>query len=123
MSTRAMTSLGALRGLSSQYDTIYPGGARRQTTIRASSTVDGRARPTSSREARRVARLTVSSEPRATLFLDGTEVGVTPIGDLPLTVGHTYLLRIQRDGYRTKRETITVRGTAPIRRRFVLRRE
>jgi hypothetical protein len=73
--------------------------------------------------ARRVATLTVTSEPRATLFIDGTEVGETPIVGRPLVVGRTYLLRIQRDGYRTKRELVTANNTSPIRRRFVLRKE
>ena len=123
ISSRAITSLGALRGLSAQYDTIYPGAARRSTGIRPSPAADPRGSRLAARDVKHVARLSVASEPRATLYLDGAEVGETPLADLPLTVGHTYLLRIQRDGYRTHRETITVRGTAPLRRRYVLKRD
>jgi serine/threonine protein kinase len=123
MSSRAFASLGALRGLSPQYDTIYPGAARRSTVVRPSPASDARGRRTTSRDARRVAMLTVTSEPRATLYVDGTEVGETPIVDRPLVVGRTYLLRIQRDGYHTKRELVTATNAAAIRRRFVLQRE
>jgi serine/threonine-protein kinase len=65
------------------------------------------------------ALLTVASEPWGTLYLGNEEIGPTPVADYPLSVG-TYRLRIEQEGYRTKRETIVVTGPNPIRRRYSL---
>jgi hypothetical protein len=65
------------------------------------------------------ALLTVASEPWGTLYLGNEEIGPTPVADYPLLVG-TYRLRIEQEGYRTKRETIVVTGPNPIRRRYSL---
>jgi eukaryotic-like serine/threonine-protein kinase len=65
------------------------------------------------------ALLTVASEPWGTLYLGNEEIGPTPVADYPLPVG-TYRLRIEQEGYRTKRETIVVTGPNPIRRRYSL---
>lgn len=65
------------------------------------------------------ALLTVASEPWGTLFLGNEEIGPTPVADYPLVPG-TYRLRIEQEGYRTKRETIVVTGPNPIRRRYSL---
>jgi hypothetical protein len=54
--------------------------------------------------------------------LDGTKVGLTPISNHRLAAG-TYRLRIEQKGYRTVSETIVVKGTRPISRRYVLRRQ
>ena len=69
---------------------------------------------------RQLARLTVASEPYGTLFVDGVEVGDTPIANYQLPVGRRVEVRVERDGYKTKRETITVSGPNAIRRRYIL---
>jgi serine/threonine protein kinase len=65
------------------------------------------------------ALLTVASEPWGTLYLGNEEIGPTPVADYPLPVG-THRLRIEQEGYRTKREIIVVTGPNPIRRRYSL---
>jgi hypothetical protein len=65
----------------------------------------------------------VTSTPRATVYVDGVRAGETPITGRALTVGRAYKIRVERKGYRTKRETITATGTRPIRRSYVLERE
>ncbi|HEX7337594.1 MAG TPA: protein kinase [Gemmatimonadales bacterium] len=65
------------------------------------------------------ALLTVASEPWGTLYIDGVEIGPTPVADHRLELG-TYRLRIEQEGFRTKIETIVVRGPNPIRRRYSL---
>jgi hypothetical protein len=65
------------------------------------------------------ALLTVASEPWGTLYIDNVEIGPTPVADYRLSAG-TYRLRIEQEGYRTKKESIVVNGTTPIRRRYTL---
>jgi serine/threonine protein kinase len=72
--------------------------------------------------ARRTITLSVTSVPRATLFIDGKRVGDTPVTNRALTVGRTYRIRIEKKGYRTKSETITATGSRPLRRGYVLER-
>jgi hypothetical protein len=67
------------------------------------------------------ASLSVRSNPRGVLYLDGARVGLTPITNHRLTPG-TYRLRVEKKGYRTAAETIVVKGTRPIQRRYDLRR-
>jgi serine/threonine-protein kinase len=68
----------------------------------------------------RTTTLTVASDPYGTLYVDGVEVGLTPITDYQLVVGRSYQIRIERDGYQTKRETIRAEDPNPIRRRYIL---
>ncbi|HZO19905.1 MAG TPA: serine/threonine-protein kinase [Gemmatimonadaceae bacterium] len=80
-------------------------------------------RPVAGKEARRrTAPLSIASRPRATVFINDVKVGATPLANRQLTVGRTYRIRVERAGYRTKRETITATGSAPIRRSYVLER-
>jgi serine/threonine protein kinase len=79
------------------------------------------ARPKETR--RRSINLSISSTPRATVFIDGSRVGETPITNRALTVGRSYQIRVERKGYRTKRETIAATGTRSISRRYVLQKE
>jgi len=69
---------------------------------------------------RQLARLTVASEPYGTLYVDGVEIGDTPIANYQLPVGRRVELRVERDGYKTKRESIMVNGPNAIRRRYIL---
>ena len=65
------------------------------------------------------ALLTVASEPWGTLYIDNLEIGPTPVADYRLSTG-TYRLRIEQEGYRTKKETIVISGPNPIRKRYSL---
>jgi eukaryotic-like serine/threonine-protein kinase len=65
------------------------------------------------------ALLTVASEPWGTLYIDNVEIGPTPVADYRLLPG-TYRIRLEQEGYRTKRETIVISGPNPIRRRYSL---
>ena len=68
----------------------------------------------------RFAALTVASEPYGTLYVNGVEVGDTPIANYQLPVGQRVELRVERDGYKTRRESVMVSGPNPIRRRYIL---
>jgi serine/threonine protein kinase len=65
--------------------------------------------------------LKVDSRPRGLLYVDGVRVGLTPVGNHRLPTG-SHRLRIERRGYQPLSETIVVRGTEPITRRYDLRR-
>jgi hypothetical protein len=69
---------------------------------------------------RRSAPLNVESRPRATVFINEVRAGETPLMNRQLTVGRAYRIRVEREGYRTRRETITATGSAPIQRTYVL---
>jgi predicted Ser/Thr protein kinase len=88
--------------------------ARRTSAARSAPADDERA------QGRQFARLTVASEPYGTLFVDGVEVGDTPIANFSLPVGRRVELRVERDGYKTKRESIMISGPNPVRRRYIL---
>ena len=67
------------------------------------------------------ALLRVDSDPRGLLYLDGVRIGRTPIANHRLPLG-THRLRVEQKGYQTVTETIVVRGTGRITRRYNLRR-
>ena len=67
------------------------------------------------------ARLKVDSDPRGVLYVDGVRVGLTPVTNHRLPLG-SHRLRIEQKGYQTLTETIVVKGTAPVIRRYDLRR-
>ena len=67
------------------------------------------------------ATLSVRSSPRSVLYVNGVKVGLTPITNHRLGTG-THRLRIVQKGYRTVSETIVVKGSRPISRRYDLRR-
>ena len=67
------------------------------------------------------ALLTVRSNPRAVLYVDGQRVGLTPVTHRRLSTG-THQLRLEQRGYRTVAETIVVKGARPIQRRYELRK-
>jgi hypothetical protein len=72
---------------------------------------------------RRTTTLSITSTPRATVYIDGARVGETPITGRTLTVGRSYQIRVEKKGYRAKRETIEASGTKPVRRSYTLQRE
>ena len=102
-------------------------GAPRRTTAHPTrvaakpTTVVQQARPKETR--RRSITLGISSTPRATVYIDGARVGETPISGRALAVGRSYQIRVERKGYRTKRETIAATGSRPITRSYVLQKE
>jgi hypothetical protein len=67
------------------------------------------------------ARLKVDSDPRGMLYVDGVRVGLTPVTNHRLPLG-SHRLRIEQKGYQTLTETIVVKGTGPVIRRYDLRR-
>jgi hypothetical protein len=68
------------------------------------------------------AALKVSSAPRGVLFIDGVKVGLTPVSNHRLGFG-THRLRIEQKGYQAVTETIVVKGTGPVTRRYNLQRK
>ncbi|MGQ0713780.1 MAG: protein kinase domain-containing protein [Gemmatimonadaceae bacterium] len=74
------------------------------------------------RPSQRSLPLRIESKPRATIFINDVRAGETPLLNRQLTVGRTYRIRVERAGYRTRRETIIATGSAPIRRSYVLER-
>jgi serine/threonine protein kinase len=75
------------------------------------------------RSSQRTLPLRIESKPRATIFINDERAGETPLLNRQVTIGRTYRIRVERAGYRTRRETIIPSGTAPIRRSYVLERK
>jgi tRNA A-37 threonylcarbamoyl transferase component Bud32 len=67
------------------------------------------------------ALLKVDSDPWGVLYVDGARIGLTPVTNHRLSLG-THRLRIEQKGYQTLTETIVVKGTGPVTRRYDLRR-
>jgi serine/threonine protein kinase len=78
--------------------------------------------PARLRPAKKYASLSVRSTPRGVLYVDGVKVGLTPITNHRLAPG-TYRLRVEQKGYRAVAETIVIKGTRQINRRYDLRRQ
>jgi serine/threonine protein kinase len=97
-----------------------PRQARRQPTAPVAATQAKKA-SVAKLKAVQYALLKVDSDPRGVLYVDGVKVGLTPVANHRLPLG-THRLRIERKGYQTRAETIVVRGTGPITRRYDLRR-
>lgn len=65
------------------------------------------------------ATLTVETDPWGEVFVDDRDLGPTPLAGVPLTLGK-HELRVEREGFKPKRETISVTSPNPIRRKYVL---
>jgi hypothetical protein len=72
---------------------------------------------------RQTVKLSVTSSPTATVYIDGRRIGVTPIAGHTLSGGRDHQIRLERKGYRTMRDTIRMSSTRTVRRNYVLRRE
>ena len=108
-----------IRGDSSRFSKAAPSAqAATPTAHRSPATASTR----SSLANRRTAMLSVTSTPRAALFIDGKRIGETPLDGRALTVGRTYQIRLEQKGYRTKRATISVSNTRAISSHYVLTR-
>ncbi len=68
------------------------------------------------------ALLKVDSDPWGVLYVDGVRVGLTPIANRRLPLG-THRLRVEQKGYQTVTETIVVKSTGAVTRRYNLRRQ
>lgn len=66
------------------------------------------------------ATLTIEADPYGTVYLDGHKLGDTPIEGQVLQVGRAYEVTVEREGFKTKRETIRVTRPDELRRRYVL---
>jgi serine/threonine protein kinase len=92
---------------------------RQERRVRATAQAGAELEPRPPAVKRESALLTVASEPWGTLYIDNLEIGPTPVADYRLSPG-TYRLRIEQEGYRTKKETIVISGPNPIRKRYSL---
>ncbi len=63
--------------------------------------------------------LTVQAEPYGTVFIDGAEVGTTPIVNEKVKPGR-HTIRVERAGYKTVTETVQVEANGTVRRRYPL---
>ncbi len=90
-------------------------------TERKAIPVRAQAATVQSAKEKKGAPLSVSSEPAGVVYVDGVQIGRTPVTNHRLAPG-THRLRIERTGYIPMGETIVVNGTAPIARRYDLRR-
>ena len=63
--------------------------------------------------------ITVNSDPPGTVFIDGREVGPTPVVEEPVSSGR-HSIRVERAGFKTKSETVDVGPNATVRKRWVL---
>ena len=66
--------------------------------------------------------ITVNSEPPGTVFIDGREVGSTPVVEFGVTTGR-HTIRVERPGFKTKSESVDVGTNATVRKRWVLEPE
>jgi hypothetical protein len=66
--------------------------------------------------------ITVNTEPPGTVFIDGRDVGSTPVAEFSVSTGR-HTIRVERPGYKTKSETVDVGANATVRKRWVLEPE
>jgi len=63
--------------------------------------------------------ITVAADPYGEVFIDGTDVGQTPVVDFSVSVGR-HTIRVERAGYKTVNETVQVSANNPVRKRYTL---
>jgi len=64
--------------------------------------------------------LIVVSDPFGTVYLDGKQLGDTPMYNLPIEVGRNYDLRIEHEGYKTYHKVIRADGPNPVKQNVTL---
>jgi hypothetical protein len=67
-------------------------------------------------------RLTVTSTPSATLYVDGRRIGATPISTTLSNRGRRFF-RLEREGYKTKRDYVSAKQGTTVRRSYALERK
>jgi eukaryotic-like serine/threonine-protein kinase len=63
--------------------------------------------------------ITVAADPYGEVFIDGTDVGQTPVVEYSLPVGR-HTIRVERAGYKTVSEAVQVSANNPVRKRYTL---
>jgi serine/threonine-protein kinase len=66
------------------------------------------------------ATLTIDSDPYGNVFVNGRPLGVSPVDHYRLAVGGTYEISVEREGYKTKKDTIRITRPIDIPKRYVL---
>ena len=66
--------------------------------------------------------VTVNANPFGTVFIDGAEVGTTPIISFRVKAGR-HTIRVERAGYKTKTESVQVDANNTVRRGYTLEPE
>ncbi len=84
------------------------GGTQRQTPVTQPPAVEG--------------SITVNSDPPGTVFIDGRDVGPTPVVEFSVPVGR-HTIRVERAGYKTRSESVDVAPNTPVRKNWVLQPE
>ncbi len=105
-----------------------------ETTSRATQTAPPPRRQTPRRETRQTTTppptapaagqgfITVNSDPPGEVFVDGRDVGSTPVIEFGVSAGR-HTIRVERAGYKTKSETVDVPANNTVRKRWVLEPE
>jgi len=63
--------------------------------------------------------ITVNSIPPGEVFIDGRDVGPTPVVEFSVSAGR-HTIRVERAGYKTRTETVDVPPNGPVRKNWVL---
>jgi predicted Ser/Thr protein kinase len=63
--------------------------------------------------------VTVNTDPPSTVFIDGREVGGTPVVEFAVTPGR-HTIRVERPGYKTRSEVVQVGSGETVRKRWTL---
>jgi serine/threonine protein kinase len=63
--------------------------------------------------------ITVNSIPPGEVFIDGRDVGPTPVVEFSVNPGR-HTIRVERAGYKTRSETVQVQPNTPVRKNWVL---
>jgi predicted Ser/Thr protein kinase len=84
------------------------GGTQRQTPVTQPAVVEG--------------YITVNSDPPGTVFIDGRDVGPTPVVEFGVPVGR-HTIRVERAGYKTRSEGVDVAPNGTVRKNWVLQPE
>jgi serine/threonine-protein kinase len=66
--------------------------------------------------------ITVDADPAGTVFIDGREVGSTPVVEHGVSPGR-HTIRVDRAGFKSKSETVDVSANATVRKRWILQPE
>jgi hypothetical protein len=63
--------------------------------------------------------LTIDADPAGEVFIDGVDIGPTPLFNQPVKVGR-HTVRIEAPGYKTATQSVDVFAGNPVRKRFTL---
>jgi len=66
--------------------------------------------------------LTLAADPFGTVYIDGVEIGVTPLFSYGVKPGR-HAIRVERAGYRTQNETVQVDAGNTVTKRYTLIQE